>query len=431
MPPRRTPPLWLMGLTNATFGLVSGFIVLPLPQMLAAEGISEARIAAISAACFSPGFWVFLLGPILDVRFSRRFYATLFALLAGLGLTSAVLLRGHLLFLEANLMLAYAAAVLSSNALGGWLSSILPQTDDPAHDNRASASLGAWTQVGLFLGNGAMAVLAAEGLAAQRHGRIPLTAVAIALGLLVMLPAIVFPFMPLPEDLAPDGKLIHERFSDLFRDVAHLLRRRDVLLTLALFLLPTGSFALTNILGGVASDFHASDAFVSRIGGAVLSLVGAASCLLLPILSRWVRALPLYLLIGTVGSLFTLALLLTPHSPTVFAIAFLGENVVQAMSFTAAVAICFTTIGHNNPLAATQFSLLTSSTVLPILYMGVLDGRIYTGFHALHGLHSMYLVDGGLSLIACAVMALTLRCFSHPAASPQASSVANAREPRS
>ena len=71
-----------MGLSNAPFGLVSGFIVLPLPQMLAAQGVPELKIAAISAACFSPGFWVFLLGPLLDVRFSRRWYATFFALLS-------------------------------------------------------------------------------------------------------------------------------------------------------------------------------------------------------------------------------------------------------------------------------------------------------------------------------------------------------------
>lgn len=59
-------------ISNVTFGLVSGFIVLPLPQMLAAQGVSEARIAAVSAACLSPGFWVVLLGRLLDVRFSLR-----------------------------------------------------------------------------------------------------------------------------------------------------------------------------------------------------------------------------------------------------------------------------------------------------------------------------------------------------------------------
>jgi len=412
--------VWLMGLSNATIGLVGGFIVLPLPQMLAAQGVPEKQIAAVSAACLSPGFWVFLLGPMLDIRFTRRFYATAFAALAGLGLMSAVLMRGHLFVLEAILMLAYAAAVLSSNALGGWLAGVIPDVaasegDNPNHEG---ARLSAWTQVGLFLGNGLMAGLAAEGMR-----RLPLTVIAPLLGALVVLPAAVFPWIPVPELTSPDAakstlNLARDGFRKLFAELAALLRRREVVLTLLLFAAPTGSFALTNQLGGVSADFHASPAFVGRMGGVVLSLAGAAACLLLPFFARWIKSLPLYLLIGTVGSLFTLALLLLPRNPLTFAIAFLGENVVQALSFTAAVAICFATIGRNNPLAATQFSLLTSATVIPILYMGLLDGRVYDS----HGLARMYLIDGGLSISACIIMATVMWLFARRSAiSPTAS----------
>jgi PAT family beta-lactamase induction signal transducer AmpG len=398
-----------MGLSNATIGLAGGFIVLPLPQMLAAQGVPEIKIAAISAACLSPGFWVFLLGPMLDIRFTRRFYAALFATLAGLGLMTAVLMRAHLHILEALLMMAYAASVLSSNALGGWLAGVIPDvaTAEGDNPNHEGARLSAWTQVGLFLGNGLMAGLAAEGM----H-RLPLPVIAPLLGALVVLPAAVFPWIPVPELTSPDAakstlNLARDGFQKLFSELRSLLRRREVLLTLLLFTAPTGSFALTNQLGGVSADFHASPAFVGRMGGLVLSLAGAAACLLLPLFARWIRSLPLYLLIGTVGSLFTLPLLLLPRTPITFAIAFLGENVVQALSFTAAVAICFATIGRNNPLAATQFSLLTSATVIPILYMGVLDGRVYDS----HGLTRMYLVDGGLSIAACALMAIVMWQF--------------------
>jgi PAT family beta-lactamase induction signal transducer AmpG len=406
MPPlhqRRRAPIWLMGLSNATIGLVGGFIVLPLPQLLAAEGIPEWKIATVSAACLSPGFWVLLVCPILDVRFSRRWYATFFAALAGLCLTFAVLMRSHLLVLEIAVMIAYAASVLSSNALGGWLAGVIPEAaaEDGDSTNHEGATLSAWTQVGLFLGNGLMAAIAAEGIR-----RLPLGVIALLLGALVVLPAAIFPFIPVPISGAGDPARLNAResFGSLFRDLWALLKRRDVLLTLLLFVAPTGSFALTNQLSGVAHDFHATDAFVGRMGGALLTLAGAVGALLLPLLARWFKALPLYLLIGTSGSLFTLALLLLPRSPTTFAIAFLGENIVQALSFTAAVAICFQTIGRNNPLAATQFSLLTSATVLPILYMGVLDGRSYTW----RGLSGMYAIDGGLSIIACAAMAFLL-----------------------
>ena len=402
-----------MGLSNATFGLVSGFIVLPLPQMLAAQGVPELKIAAISAACFSPGFWVFLLGPLLDIRFSRRWYASLFAILAGIGLAIAVLLRAHLLLLEVALMLAYAGAVLSSNALGGWLAGVVPQIAVSAGDStqHEGAWLSAWTQVGCFLGNGLMAGLAPEGL---RH--LPLPLIATLLGLLVMLPAAIFPWIPLQEDavLSAPGAIHHQLrdgFIKLFRELRALLKRQEVLLTLLLFLAPTGSFALSNQLSGVAMDFRATEAFVNRMGGAVLTLAGAAACLLLPILARRIKPLPLYLLIGVTGSLFSLTMLLLPKTPLTFAIAFLGENSVQALSFTAAVSICFATIGSNNPLAATQFSLLTSATVLPILYMGVLDGRAYGA----RGLQHMFFADGALSLAACIVVGAIMWIFARQA----------------
>jgi len=409
-----------MGLSNATIGLVGGFIVLPLPQMLAAQGVPELKIAAVSAACLSPGFWVFLLGPLLDIRFSRRWYAAVFAALAGICLTFAVLLRGHLLVLEIAVMIAYATSVLSSNALGGWLAGVIPDVAEAERDNpnHEGAKLSAWTQVGLFLGNGLMAGLATEGIR-----RLPLTAVAPLLGLLVFLPAAIFPWIPVPDSPVPDAfqsarNRAREGFRNLFLELRALFKRREVLLTLLLFTAPTGSFALTNQLSGVAHDFHATDAFVGRMGGAVLSLAGAIGALLLPVLSRRLKALPLYLLIGTSGSLFTLGLLLLPRNPATFAVAFLGENIVQALSFTAAVAICFATIGRNNPLAATQFSLLTSATVLPILYMGVLDGRTYGG----RGLDGMYLVDGSLSLAACMLMAAVMWWFARRSSISQTAS---------
>ena len=112
------------------------------------------------------------------------------------------------------------------------------------------------------------------------------------------------------------------------------------------------------------------------------------------------RVLALYFAIGIVGAAFTLALLFLPRTPMTFALAFLGENIFQAASFTTAVAVCFDVIGRDNPLAATQFGLLTAATVLPIVYMGRVDGWIY-GSHHLSGTLA---VDGALSLLACLVL---------------------------
>lgn len=373
-----------------TFGLMSGFVVLPLTQMLAAQHVPQARISAVTSAALSPGFWVFLLGPMLDVRLSRRAYATIFALLSGGALALGVLEASSLLLLEVLLLVGIAAATLSSNALGGWLTTITRQDEQ--------ARLSAWNQVGSFLGNGSIALLAGELL--RMHTSTVVRAV--ALGSLVAAPAIIFLAMPAP---GPDRRLARESFGQFFGEVWQLLRRTEVLLALLLFALPTGSFALTNQLGALGELYGAQEHFVSVMGGVGLVAVGSAACLALPLLLRWSPPLRAYLLVGAAGSAFTLLLPFAPHSPAWFAISFLGENAFQAASFTAAIAITFRTIGEDNPLAATQFSLMTAVTVLPIVYMGVLDGRVFSSA----GLTPMLLVDGGVSAIACAGMALLLR----------------------
>jgi PAT family beta-lactamase induction signal transducer AmpG len=61
-----------MGLTNAVFGMYGGVLVISVPQLLSARHVPEATIASMTALMLSPGFWTFLVSPVLDVRFSRR-----------------------------------------------------------------------------------------------------------------------------------------------------------------------------------------------------------------------------------------------------------------------------------------------------------------------------------------------------------------------
>ena len=84
----------------------------------------ESSIAGLTAIAFSPGFWAFLVSPILDVRFSRRWYATVLAVIASLSLVVAFLNLHHLGLLEVLLTAGFAAAYLYQSAIGGWLSAI-------------------------------------------------------------------------------------------------------------------------------------------------------------------------------------------------------------------------------------------------------------------------------------------------------------------
>src|SRR6185437_6986711 len=71
MPSRHRVPLWLMGLTNLSYGLYGGVIAFALPQLLGGRNVPETAIAGLTAVAFSPSFYAFLVSPILDVRFSR------------------------------------------------------------------------------------------------------------------------------------------------------------------------------------------------------------------------------------------------------------------------------------------------------------------------------------------------------------------------
>src|SRR3569833_3431135 len=123
---RRLPPLWVMGLANGTLGFASGIMNFVMPQLMASVHVPEPKIALITAIAVSPNFWFLLFGPILDVRFSRRWYAALLAALSGTAATIAVLSLHHLLVLQVTMVVCNAAAMLSSSALGGKLSNIVP-----------------------------------------------------------------------------------------------------------------------------------------------------------------------------------------------------------------------------------------------------------------------------------------------------------------
>src|ERR1700689_1091380 len=151
---RSAAPLWLMGLTNAVFGMYGGIMIISVPQLLSARHVPEGTIAAMTAAMISPGFWTFLVSPVLDVRFSRRWYSVVTAALAAVLLMLALLNLDRLALVEVFLVAGYFFANLYQSALGGWLSSIITAEEE----NRLSV----WVTIGNIAGGGAMAVVTGE-----------------------------------------------------------------------------------------------------------------------------------------------------------------------------------------------------------------------------------------------------------------------------
>lgn len=401
---RRVPPAWLLSIPIATFGLVAGFIIVTLPQILAAQDVPGGHIAVAVFVITSPGFWVFLLAPFLDVRFRRRTYALVFGLLAVFATAFTVLYHPSKLEIEAVMTIGYLSLALYGAAVGGWIGALI--------DKEENSKLGAWNTI-FNICSGGLGVLI-SGYATQHLSP---DHAAVLVFVIFLAPMLAFFFMPAPP---PDDTLASESFLRFAREIVSLFKRREVLVALLLFTLPSASFTLTNTLGGWGKDFHASPGLVSIIGGVGGMLAGIVGSFLIPPIAKKFPLRPMYLAVGIIGAAFTLGLLLLPRVPGTYGLAFLGENIFQAAAFTTAYAIIFQVIGKGNPLAATTFALLTSAMNFPIGYMEIADGH---GFDW-HGVTGAFIVDAVVSGGVCIILWIVLFRFLHvqklrPAVEPQ------------
>jgi PAT family beta-lactamase induction signal transducer AmpG len=300
----------------------------------------------------------------------------------------AVLNLHHPIVLGVALVLGMAAGGLSTSALGGWLATVCPHKD--------KNKLSAWVNIAAISGTGITSAIGGE---LVRH--LPVGLAAGLLGAIVFLPTAIFLIIPSP---GPNRRLAGESFRQFSREVLALLRRREVLIALLFFVSPCSSFALTNILGGLGSDFHASARMVSLAGGAGAFFPGIFGCLLFPIIAKRLPLRLFYLANGMLGCLFTLGLILLPYAPWTFTLALLGEFLFQAVAFSIQIGIAFETIGQNNPLAATTFTFLAAATYVPVTYMMVVDGRGYS----MGGVAGSLAMDAGTGIAACLLLGLLL-----------------------
>jgi PAT family beta-lactamase induction signal transducer AmpG len=389
---RPLPAVWLMGagyLPLGVFGMVS---LVTVPQLMAANHVPEVKIASLTAVVLIPGFINFLFGPLLDWRFSRRAYAIGFAVLGGVCLAGALLMIANLAVAMTLLFTGFIAVNLTTAAVGGWFGNLARDED--------KASLGAWFTVANIGGGGLVGMVAIPLLRGLPY---PLGCAILGFGVMAAIP--LFLRVPCPP---ADGRLGSESFRAFARDVLTLLSRPTVLWTLLLFLAPSAAFALTNTLGGLGHEFGASEAMVGFLASGGSVVAGVIASLLMPQFAQRVPLRPLYLIIGAGGAAFTAALIFLPHTPLTFGLAFMGEIAGQAAAFTVQNAIMLRTIGHNNPLAATQCALLGAGMCFPLAYMQALDAQ---GYGLLGGIGGAYLTDAAISGAACAILALVLWLF--------------------
>jgi MFS transporter, PAT family, beta-lactamase induction signal transducer AmpG len=175
----RRLPVWLLGLCNFPLGAYFAVMLLTVPQMLAAAGVPEPKIASVTAIGLIPSFCSFFLSPILDWRFTRRTYAVVLAFLTASALVAALTELRELTLLTAFMFVGTATVNLYQAALGGWLGSVV----FPEEKGR----LGAWFTVGNVAGGGLTASIAIVVLR-----RLPFELGVALLGLLLLAPLLSF-----------------------------------------------------------------------------------------------------------------------------------------------------------------------------------------------------------------------------------------------
>jgi MFS transporter, PAT family, beta-lactamase induction signal transducer AmpG len=389
---RRLPPTWILGMAGLSYGFVSGYAAFALPQALAARNVPEPAIATACAIALSPSFYAFLLSPILDVWWSRRTYAAFLWSLAAVLTAASTLVLDHLQALEIIAALGEAASQLAYAALGGWLSTVCSRDQEN--------SLSAWLTVSNIAGFGLFAIAGGESLRGLSSG--PAAAL---IAILIVAPVGIMPWIPAP---GPDRRLVGESFRQFMGDLWTLIRRREVLIAIALFVAPCATFSLTNMVAGFGADFSVSPRVVGILGGAGVTVAGIVGSLMLPPLARGLSLRKLYLSIGIGGSIFTMLMLLLPHAPSSFILLVLGENTLQACAIACSLGITFETIGQKNPLAATNYAVLNAAYNVPITYMLLVDGSGYERW----GVAGALAVDAVVGLVACLALGLLVAVFA-------------------
>ncbi len=385
----RIPPIWILALPWLTFGMLTGFIIVTLPQLLAPQGNSGGRIAIAVAVILSPMFWNFVFAPLIDVGFQRRTYALFFGVLAVAVTALTVIHHAAIGQVEIMMLGAFLSGCMFQSAIGGWVGSLVEKEQD--------SPLGAWSTIYNICGGGAGILISGS----ATRNLLPGPAAALIFATFLA-PLLVIPWVP---TVPPGATRVHESVGRFSRDLVALLKRSDVVVALCLFALPSASFALSNTLGSWSGAFHATPAFVSRISGVGLILGGIVGCALVPLMARRLPLRPLYLAIGCVGALFTLSLLLLPRVSTTFALAFVGETFFSSAAIATGAAVIFEVIGPGNSLAATTYALLIAAMNLPIDYMEFIDARGYDW----RGIGGAFVTDALISGSACALLAVVFR----------------------
>lgn len=406
--PSPLPP-WLAGVLYSASGSMNGFVAVALATLLTEKGVSNAREATIVALVLTPSYLSFLLTPLVDCGTSRRVWAMLLAVVGALCLGVSVLLVGAASangghgtganLLIATLFLGYLATQLYSSTIGGIISNLMAPSQQSA--------AGAWLNIAYLGGTGLCGSLAVWEL---QHLSLRTAALVVPLPILLSASPLL---VTAKENRIP--RRVADTMRDLGRDLLATARQRSYLFALLVFIVPSATFAMQNLFGGIGRDFGASDSltgWVSGVGLALACIVGAA--LGGPLSNRIDRRL-LFIAPAMVAGAASLLMVAALHdrwrTAPVFVVGVCFYNVMAGINYTATSALVFQIVGRDNPLSATQYSISIAACNVAIAAAVALDGRGSNLPGRWSGAAGELLVDAVLSLVLGTLVLLLVRRF--------------------
>lgn len=359
-------PAWVTGVLYG--GTYNGFASVSLSQLMPEHGVTLGRTADMIALILTASYVSFLLTPLVDCALPRRVWAGLLATTAAACLCLSVPMLGaaaengghgpHATALMLVVFFGYLCNQMYTSTIGG----MVPNLVRPSQHSAASA----WLNISYLALTGA-----GGALSVWEVRNLPTSVAMFTVPIPILLGATPLFFIP-KEDRVP--RRVSEAMRKLFSDLWETARQPSYLFALLVFVIPSATFALQNLFGGMGADFHASPELTNLSVGLLFTIACAIGAAIGgPLSNRFDRRF-LFIAPAMVAALGSLAMAFGPKTPWVFAGGLFFYNLMAGINYTATSALVFQIVGKNNPLSATQYAVSIAACNLAITGSVKMDG---------------------------------------------------------
>lgn len=351
------------------YSLGVGYVSVALSLMLRRAGVSTQAIAALVAALVIVQLCKLIWAPLVDASLGvRRWWllaaAVQAAALVGIGLTP---IQAASLPTLAILVLALG---LAASFIGMANESLIAHSVKPEDRGKAAG----WAQAGNVCGSAVLGAAVGYWLAAHASPLIAAAALAGAIG------ASGLALRAVPEPSREHrGPSFLASLRNTVAECWAVARSRQGLMVLALFLLPAGAGAASDLFAAVSRDWGVTPDQAAPIAS-VAGFVGLLGALAGGRISDRFNRLNAYLAFGVALAVVALAMALAPRTPAAFVAFVLVYMLCLGASRAGSAALTLETIGKG--AAATKYTLFASLGNAPIAYMTLAEGWARTRWNA-------------------------------------------------